>query len=91
VLTLTGREQDREELLATLLDDLAARYAEWREGGLEAVYEGLGPRDFLRGRHVSVNGTSGVATMIDRQGRLQIEVGHGERVTVDSGEVVYER
>jgi BirA family biotin operon repressor/biotin-[acetyl-CoA-carboxylase] ligase len=91
VLTLTGRELDREDLLATLLDDLTARYADWREGGLDAVYEGLGPRDFLRGRQVSVNGTSGVVTMIDRQGRLEIAVGHGELVTVDSGEVVYDR
>jgi BirA family biotin operon repressor/biotin-[acetyl-CoA-carboxylase] ligase len=91
VLTLTGRELDREDLLATLLDDLRARYADWREGGLDAVYEGLGSRDFLRGRQVSVNGTSGVATMIDRQGRLEIAVGHGELVTVDSGEVVYDR
>jgi BirA family biotin operon repressor/biotin-[acetyl-CoA-carboxylase] ligase len=89
--TLTGREWDREALLAGLLADLAGRYAEWRGGGLDAVYEGLGPRDFLRGRRVSVNGTSGVATMIDREGRLQIEVGHGEIVTVESGEVVYER
>ena len=91
VLTLTGRGLDREDLLATLLDDLTGRYADWREGGLDAVYEGLGPRDFLRGRQVSVNGTSGVVTMIDRQGRLEIAVGHGELVTVDSGEVVYDR
>jgi BirA family transcriptional regulator, biotin operon repressor / biotin---[acetyl-CoA-carboxylase] ligase len=91
VLTLTGRELDREDLLAALLDDLTARYADWREDGLDGVYDGLGSRDFLRGRQVSVNGTSGVATMIDRQGRLEIAVGHGALVTVDSGEVVYER
>jgi BirA family biotin operon repressor/biotin-[acetyl-CoA-carboxylase] ligase len=89
--TLTGREWDREELLASLLDDLGRRYSEWRAGGLDAVYEGLAPRDFLRGRRVSVNGTSGVASKIDRDGRLEIEVGHGERVTVESGEVSYER
>ena len=88
---MTGRELDREALLATLIDDLTARYNDWREGGLDAVYDGLGPRDFLRGRQVSVNGTSGVATMIDRQGRLEIAVGHGDLVTVDSGEVVYDR
>ena len=91
VLTLTGRELDREELLTMLLDDLAARYADWCGDGLDAVYEGLGPRDFLRGRQVSVDGTSGVATMIDRQGRLEIAVGHGALVTVDSGEVSYDR
>jgi BirA family transcriptional regulator, biotin operon repressor / biotin---[acetyl-CoA-carboxylase] ligase len=91
VLTLTGRELDRKELLTMLLDDLAARYADWCGDGLDAVYEGLGPRDFLRGRQVSVDGTSGVATMIDRQGRLEIAVGHGALVTVDSGEVIYDR
>jgi BirA family biotin operon repressor/biotin-[acetyl-CoA-carboxylase] ligase len=90
LLTLTGRETDREALLSAVLDDLETRYSEWAEGGLDAVYEGLGPRDFLRGRRVSVNGTSGVATMINREGRLEIEVGHGEFVTVESGEVIYE-
>ena len=51
----------------------------------------LGPRDFLRGRRVTVNGVSGVVSMIDRQGRLEIAAGHGEVVTVESGEVVYAR
>lgn len=89
--TLTGRDWDREALLTALLEDLSIRYSEWREGGLDAVYEGLSPRDFLRGRHVNVNGTSGIASKIDRDGRLVIEIGHGEAVRVDSGEVVYER
>jgi BirA family transcriptional regulator, biotin operon repressor / biotin---[acetyl-CoA-carboxylase] ligase len=91
IRTLTGRSADREELLSTLLDDLGRRYAAWRDGGLDAVYNGLGPRDFLRGRQVTVNGTSGVVTMIDRDGRLGIAVGHGEIVTVESGEVSYAR
>ena len=91
IRTLTGREADREELLSSLLDDLGSRYADWKAGGLDAVYEGLGPRDFLRGRHVSVDGTSGVVTMIDREGRLEIAVGHDELVTVESGEVTYAR
>jgi BirA family biotin operon repressor/biotin-[acetyl-CoA-carboxylase] ligase len=89
--TLTGRSWDREELLASLLDDLRARYTDWVAGGLDAVYDGLAPRDFLRGRQVTVDGTSGVAMKIDREGRLEIEVDHGRSVTVDSGEVVYER
>jgi BirA family biotin operon repressor/biotin-[acetyl-CoA-carboxylase] ligase len=91
IRTLTGRDADREELLTVLLGDLDARYASWKEGGLDAVYDGLGPRDFLRGRQVSVNGTSGVVAMIDREGKLEIAVGHGERVTVESGEVSYVR
>ena len=60
-------------------------------GGLDAVYDGLGARDFLRGRTVTVEGTSGVAEMIDRDGRLRIAIGRGEHVTVESGEVTYER
>ena len=91
IRTLTGRTTDRDELLATVLDDLGGRYAAWRAGGLDAVYEGLGPRDFLRGRHVTVNGTSGVVSMIDRQGRLEIAVGHNQVVTVESGDVTYAR
>lgn len=89
--TLTGREWDREELLSSLLGDLGVRYDEWRTGGLDAVYEGLAPRDFLRGRRVTVNGTSGVAAMVGRDGRLRIDTGHGELVPVESGEVHYER
>jgi BirA family transcriptional regulator, biotin operon repressor / biotin---[acetyl-CoA-carboxylase] ligase len=89
--TLTGRTWDRETLLAMLLEDLEGRYSAWLEGGLDAVYDGLGPRDFLRGRRVTVNGTSGVAAMIDREGRLAIAVAHGEVVTVASGEVAYDR
>ena len=75
----------------TVLDDLGSRYAAWRTGGLDAVFDGLGPRDFLRGRQVTVDGTSGVASMIDRQGRLEIAVGHGESMKVESGEGVYAR
>jgi BirA family transcriptional regulator, biotin operon repressor / biotin---[acetyl-CoA-carboxylase] ligase len=89
--TATGRKWDRQQLLASLLDDLSHRYSEWIEGGLEAVYDGLSPRDFLRGRRVSVNGTSGTAVKIDREGRLEIDVGHGDVRTVESGEVSYER
>lgn len=91
ILTLTGRPVDREELLSAILRALEQRYAAWREGGLDAVYDALGPRDFLRGRRVSVDGTSGVAAMIDRDGRLAIAVDHSEVVTVESGEVSYER
>jgi BirA family transcriptional regulator, biotin operon repressor / biotin---[acetyl-CoA-carboxylase] ligase len=89
--SLTGREYDREQLLDQLLRDLGSRYADWSEGGLDAVYEGLGSRDFLRGRRVSVNGTSGTVVKIARDGRLEIETGDHEIETVESGEVTYER
>ena len=91
IRTLTGRTADREVVLSTALEDLANRYGSWKADGLDGVYDGLGPRDFLRGRRVTVNGMSGVVSMIDRQGRLEIASGHGEVVTVESGEVVYAR
>ena len=57
---------------------------------IDAVYADLGARDFLRGRRVSVDGTSGVATKIDRDGRLEVAV-DGETIAIESGEVAYER
>lgn len=89
--TVTGREWDREVVLGAVLQALGRRYDEWLAEGLDGVYEGLGPRDFLRGRPVSVDGTSGTAVRIDREGRLVIAVGHGEVVAVESGEVLYDR
>jgi BirA family biotin operon repressor/biotin-[acetyl-CoA-carboxylase] ligase len=91
LLVATGQEWPRAPLLAMLLADLERCYREWLAGGLDALYPYLGSRDFLRGRHVSVNGTSGTAVKIDRAGRLQIAVGHGDVRTVESGEVRYER
>jgi BirA family biotin operon repressor/biotin-[acetyl-CoA-carboxylase] ligase len=89
--TATGVQWDRDRVLDAVLDDLGRRYDQWRAGGLDAVYEGLGARDFLRGRQVTVDGASGVAELIDREGRLHVAVGSGESVVVESGEVVYER
>jgi BirA family biotin operon repressor/biotin-[acetyl-CoA-carboxylase] ligase len=88
--TVDGVERDRAPLLARLLARLEHHYDLWREGGLDALYIDLGSRDFLRGRRVAVNGTTGTAVQIDRQGRLEIDVG-GEHRTVESGEVTYEQ
>jgi BirA family transcriptional regulator, biotin operon repressor / biotin---[acetyl-CoA-carboxylase] ligase len=89
--TETGVEWDRDDVLDAVLADLTTRYEQWIGGGLDAVYDGLGSRDFLRGRRVTVDGTSGTAELIDRDGRLRIATGHGESVVVESGEVTYER
>jgi BirA family biotin operon repressor/biotin-[acetyl-CoA-carboxylase] ligase len=91
LLTATGREWDREAVLDEVLSALGGRYGEWLAGGLDAVYEGLSPRDFLRGRRVTVNGTSGTAVKIDREGRLEIAVGHREVRAIESGEVLFDR
>jgi BirA family biotin operon repressor/biotin-[acetyl-CoA-carboxylase] ligase len=89
--TTTGREWDRDEVLAAVLEALEHRYDAWLTGGLDAVYDGLGPRDFLRGRLVTVDGTTGTGEMIDREGRLRIAAADGDVVVVESGEVTYER
>jgi BirA family biotin operon repressor/biotin-[acetyl-CoA-carboxylase] ligase len=88
--TIDGVERDRAPVLAALLERLEERYDAWREAGLDAVYDFLGARDFLRGRRVSVDGTEGYAVGIDRQGRLEVDTSEGRRV-VESGDVSYER
>ena len=88
--TIDGRERERAPLLASVLGALEQRYEQWLEGGLDAMYASIGARDFLRGRHVSVDGVSGIALGIDRAGRLGIDVG-GEHRLVESGDVAYER
>jgi BirA family transcriptional regulator, biotin operon repressor / biotin---[acetyl-CoA-carboxylase] ligase len=85
-----GRVRDREELLAIVLERLDGFYASWRDGGLDAVYDDLGARDFLRGRRVVVDGIGGIAQMITRDGRLEIETTSGP-VLVQSGEIIFER
>jgi BirA family biotin operon repressor/biotin-[acetyl-CoA-carboxylase] ligase len=89
--TQTGLEWERDQVLDSVLVDLADRYGQWRAGGLDAVYDGLGARDFLRGRQVTVDGRSGVAELIDRDGRLHVALGDGDSLVVESGEVTYER
>ena len=89
--TITGSTFDRAALLGSLLFRLERAYDEWRHGGLAEVFVEIGPRDFLRGRTVTVDGRSGVAVGIDREGRLELEVGQRERVALESGEVAYER
>jgi BirA family transcriptional regulator, biotin operon repressor / biotin---[acetyl-CoA-carboxylase] ligase len=88
--TVDGIARERAPILTTLLARLELHYDRWRDGGLDAIYDFLGARDFLRGRRVSVDGANGWAVGIDRQGRLEIDV-EGERRLVESGEVAYER
>jgi BirA family transcriptional regulator, biotin operon repressor / biotin---[acetyl-CoA-carboxylase] ligase len=90
LLTIDARRRERAPLLAALLLWLERTYDHWLEGGLDALYVGLGARDFLRGRKVLVNGRSGTAIGVDRDGRLAIDLG-GERLDVESGPITYER
>ena len=88
--TVDGIVRDREQVLALLLARLDMLYAAWWKGGLDAVYDDLGGRDFLRGRRVSVDGATGVAQMIARDGRLQLATDSGV-VALASGEVLFDR
>ena len=88
--TTDGVRRQRAPLLARLLRQLERDYDVWREGGLDALYEGLGARDFLRGRRVFVDGQAGTGIGIDRSGRLEVEI-DGRRRFVESGEVRFER
>ena len=88
--SVTGREYERASILADLLLELELRYDAWREGGIDALYDDLGARDFLRGRRVTVDGVAGTAQMIARDGRLVVETESGPMV-VESGEVLFER
>ena len=88
--TVDARERDREEVLTVVLARLDRCYAAWRDGGLDAIYDDLGSRDFLRGRRVTVDGAGGIASRIDRDGRLLVN-GETGPLVVESGEVLFER
>jgi BirA family transcriptional regulator, biotin operon repressor / biotin---[acetyl-CoA-carboxylase] ligase len=88
--TVDGVRRQRAPILVDLLGALERAYERWCEGGLEAIYEGLGARDFLRGRKVIVDGQVGYGVAIDRNGRLEIDL-EGDRRLVESGEVFFER
>jgi biotin-(acetyl-CoA carboxylase) ligase len=90
LLTVDAVRRARAPLLGDLVLEVERAYKLWAAGAVAALYEEIGPRDFLRNRKVEVDGATGYAVAIDRQGRLQVDVG-GERRLVESGEVRYER
>lgn len=90
LLTTDAVERERAPLLADLVGEIERAYKLWQAGGLNELYEELGSRDFLRGRKITVEGSSGLAIAIDRSGRLEVEL-DGERRLIESGDVVYER
>jgi BirA family transcriptional regulator, biotin operon repressor / biotin---[acetyl-CoA-carboxylase] ligase len=91
LLSLTGSTYDRGELLGSLLFRLERIYDGWRHGGLADLYGELGPRDFLRGRRITVDGEPATALQILRDGRLEVAMETGEVRALESGEVSFER
>jgi BirA family transcriptional regulator, biotin operon repressor / biotin---[acetyl-CoA-carboxylase] ligase len=88
--TSDGVLRERAPLLVDLLHALEQNYERWREGGLDALYDGIGARDFLRGRRIYLDGREGIGVGIARDGRLEVDL-EGERRLVESGEVRFER
>ncbi len=88
--SITGQILERGPIFADLLLELERQYEAWRDGGLDATYDDLGARNFLRGRRVTVDGVEGTAQMITRDGRLEVSTESGS-VLVESGEVLFER
>jgi BirA family biotin operon repressor/biotin-[acetyl-CoA-carboxylase] ligase len=87
--TVGGAAHERAPILARLLERLEHHYGLWLEHGLDAIFDGLVARDFLRGRRVSIEGAAGTALGISRSGGLEVELG-GVRQTIQAGEVTYE-
>jgi BirA family biotin operon repressor/biotin-[acetyl-CoA-carboxylase] ligase len=88
--TSDGVRRERAPLLADLLATLEQDYERWRDGGLNALYDGIGARDFLRGRRIYLDGQAGVGVGIARDGRFEVDLG-GERRLVETGEIRFER
>jgi BirA family transcriptional regulator, biotin operon repressor / biotin---[acetyl-CoA-carboxylase] ligase len=87
LLTATGHETDRAELLVSFLETLEHRYDTWRRLGLAPLLDELESRNALRGRAVRVGGEAGIVEHIAVDGRLALRRGDGTEVLVASGEV----
>lgn len=83
--TVDGRRRERAPLLAALLLNLEEQYDRWRGAGLISLIEPIAARDVLRGRTISVSGTTGVAGGIAPDGRLVLLTSEGGKL-VASGE-----
>jgi BirA family biotin operon repressor/biotin-[acetyl-CoA-carboxylase] ligase len=88
--TADGVRRERAPILAAILGRLELDYDAWLQRGLDGVFDSLGSRDFLRARHVTVDGEQGVGVGIDRSGRFLVDI-DGERRAVESGEILFER
>jgi BirA family transcriptional regulator, biotin operon repressor / biotin---[acetyl-CoA-carboxylase] ligase len=90
LFTIDAVRRARAPILADLVVETERAYKLWATDGLGALFEELGSRDFLRNRKVFLDGETGYAIAIDREGRLEVDIG-GARRLVESGEIRYER
>jgi BirA family biotin operon repressor/biotin-[acetyl-CoA-carboxylase] ligase len=83
----SGREHDRDAVLASLLARLDDRYGGWLGSGLADLMPEIAARDFLRGRRVRHDGQEATTFRIDPEGRLVLQLPDGRTRAVESGEV----
>jgi len=73
-LSLLGEKSvEREPLLQSLLDAIAARLDEYQRSGIAGILEELNASDALFGKPVRVDAVTGVGRGLDAQGRLLLE------------------
>ena len=94
-LALAGVDVDRTDLLGSVLDALAATYAEWQSGGGASFAVGYQRVCATIGREVRVElpsgeSVTGLAGGVDDDGRLLVE-SDGRVVPVGAGDVVHVR
>jgi BirA family biotin operon repressor/biotin-[acetyl-CoA-carboxylase] ligase len=85
-LSLLGATCSRERVLAGMFSCLELRLAQLCHDSNEIVSE-LRRYDGLLGRHVRADGTEGIASGIDREGRLLLRLATGEIAEMQSGSV----
>jgi BirA family biotin operon repressor/biotin-[acetyl-CoA-carboxylase] ligase len=70
-----------------VLTHLRVALEHWLDVPAKQVLDAFRARDALRGNHVSWDGGQGVAAGLDGGGRLLVDVGSGDLIALDAGEV----
>jgi BirA family transcriptional regulator, biotin operon repressor / biotin---[acetyl-CoA-carboxylase] ligase len=87
-LALLGAMQvEREALLFSVLDAIAARLDAYQSGGVPSILSELNAADALRDRRIRVDSTTGIGRGLDAQGRLLIEDDDQQTHVILSGTV----
>jgi BirA family transcriptional regulator, biotin operon repressor / biotin---[acetyl-CoA-carboxylase] ligase len=73
--------------IENVLTHLRVALEHWLDAPAKQVLDAFRARDALRGNHVSWDGGQGVAAGINDTGRLLVDIGSGDMVALDAGEV----
>lgn len=84
---LGAQRLEREALLLSVLEAIAARVASYERSFVTGLLEELNAADALRGQRIRVDGQSGVGAGLDEQGRLLLREESGTLHSILSGTV----